>query len=284
MNYNKILIERKIREFLEEDCSFKDISSEFILDNVQINARIIAKSAGYISGLEEFKILLKILGLDGNFLKKDGDEIKNGDVIVEIKGQPKDILLGERVGLNILTRMSSITTTTKKMVNLVKKLEKKTKIACTRKTTPGFRIFEKKAVDIGGGETHRFSLDDMILLKDTHLRYYNGDIEKLIKDVKKIASFSKKIEIEIEKPEDVIIAAKNGADIIMLDNMTPEQVRDTIELLKKNELREKVLIEVSGGINEGNLPNYLEAEPDIISTSKLTMFPSEQIDLTLRFF
>ncbi|GAG46318.1 unnamed protein product, partial [marine sediment metagenome] len=109
-------------------------------------------------------------------------------------------------------------------------------------------IFEKKAVEIGGGDTHRFSLDEF-LLKDTHLRYYKGDVEKILKDVNKIASFTKKIEIEIEKVEDVLVAAKNGADIIMMDNFSPDQVEEAINLLKQNNLRDNVIIEVSGGIH-----------------------------------
>jgi nicotinate-nucleotide pyrophosphorylase (carboxylating) len=123
----------------------------------------------------------------------------------------------------------------------------------------------------------------MILLKDTHLKHYNGDVARLLNDVKKTASFSKKIEIEIEKPEDVITAARNGADIIMFDNMSPDAVKNCVNLLKKNNLREKVTIEVSGGITQENIANYLMAEPDIISTSELTQFPSEKIDISLRF-
>ena len=123
----------------------------------------------------------------------------------------------------------------------------------------------------------------MILIKDTHLSYFNRDIKKLLTEVKKKKSFSKKIEIEIENVEDVLIAAENGADIIMLDNMTPDQVEDTISILKKHKLRNKVIIEVSGGINEENILDYIISEPDIISIGNLTQFPSKQVDLSLRF-
>ena len=150
---------------------------------------------------------------------------------------------------------------------------------------PNLRIFVKKAVEIGGGDTHRYSLDDMILLKDTHLRYHNGDIKKLLTEVKNKASFSKKIEIEVEKVKDVLIAAQNGVDIIMLDNMSPDQVKDAIKLLKENNLRDKVIIEVSGGITVENIADYLMTAniPDIISSSELTQFPSVRVDLSLRF-
>lgn len=283
MSYNRFIVERKLREYLEEDCHFIDVSSRFIPENVQISAKIVAKSNGYVSGLEELEILFNILKIEANFKKTDGDMFKKGDIIVELKGSARNILLGERLGLNLVTHMSAITTMTKKFVKIIKDSGKKVRIACTRKTTPGFRIFEKKAVELGGGDVHRFSLDDMILLKDTHLKHYNGDVARLLNDVKKTASFSKKIEIEIEKPEDVITAARNGADIIMFDNMSPDAVKNCVNLLKKNNLREKVTIEVSGGITQENIANYLMAEPDIISTSELTQFPSEKIDISLRF-
>lgn len=285
MSYNKIVIERKLREFLEEDCFFVDVSSEFIPESAIISAKIIARSNGFISGLEELKILFDILKVSTKFLKKEGDAIKKGDIVIELKGNARNILLGERIGLNLAIHMSSITTTTKKFVKVIKDLGKNVKISCTRKTLPGLRIFEKKAVSLGGegADPHRFSLDDMVLLKDTHLRYYNGDVKKLLEDVKKKASFSKKIEIEIEKVDDVLIAAQNGADIIMLDNMDPNQVKDAIDLLKKNNLRDNVIIEVSGGITQENIMDYLIALPDLISTGELTQFPSERVDLSLRF-
>lgn len=283
MDYNKIVIERKLRAFLEEDCRFKDVSSGFIPNSSKSSAKVIAKSKGYISGLEELKILYNILKISLEIYKNDGDEIQKGDKIASLSGNTRDILLGERVGLNILTHMSAITTTTKEIAEIIHKMGKNTKIACTRKTLPGLRIFEKRAVELGGGDTHRMSLDDMILLKDTHLKYYNGNIEKLLRDVKRKASFSKKIELEVENLDDVLIAAKHGVDIIMLDNMTPFQVKEAIEHLEKEDLRKNLIIELSGGITMENLEDYLLSEPDIISSSQLTQFPSKRVDLSLRF-
>lgn len=285
MRLNKIIIKEKLKDFLEEDCRFKDVSSEFIPSDSKAKAKIIAKSSGYISGLEILSILFQMLDVKIQLLKDDGERFTNGDIIANIQGLARNILIGERVGLNLLTIMSSITTTTRKFVDLSNKYGGKTKIACTRKTTPGLRIFEKMAVELGGGDTHRYSLDDMILLKDTHLRYFKGDIEKLLRDVKKKASFSKKVEIEIEEVKDVTIAAKSGADIIMCDNMNPQQVKDSIDRLEKANLRkkERPLIEVSGGITLDNIEDYLEAYPDIISTSDLTIFPSQKVDLSLKF-
>jgi len=283
MSYNRIILEKKLKEYLEEDCQFMDVSSSFIPEDAISTAKIVAKSAGYISGLVELEILFESLEVEIQMKKKDGDAVEEGDIIAELDGRTRKILIGERIGLNLLTHMSAITSMTRKFVNIVSESGKNIKIAATRKTTPGLRIFEKRAVELGGGDTHRFSLDDMILLKDTHLRYYDGDVEKLLKDVKKKASFSKKIEIEIEKIEDVLVAAENGADIIMLDNMNPDQVEDALALLKQHNLRNKVIIEISGGMNLENIVDYIIAEPDVISTGEITQFPTEKVDLSLRF-
>jgi len=283
MSYNRILIERKIREFLEEDSSYEDISSSTIPIDAISSAKIISKSFGYISGLDEVKILYDMLDVKINFKKKDGDPIKEGDIIAELNGNTRNILLGERVGLNLITHMSAITSTTRKYVSIINQSDKSARIACTRKTTPGLRFFEKKATIIGGGDPHRFSLDDMILLKDTHLKFYSGNIPQLLSEVKKVASFSKKIEIEVERVDDALIAARNGADIIMLDNFTPDKVEEAVNLLKAHNLRDKVLVEVSGNITQENVLNYVLSGSDIISTSEITQRPSEHVDLTLRF-
>ena len=283
MSYNRILIEEKLKQFLIEDTSFVDISSKSIPTKSISQAKIIAKSDGYLSGLEELKILFQILKVDITFKKEDGDQIQNGDIIAELDGKTQDILLGERVALNLLCHMSAITTTTRKFVKIIEDSGKNVKIACTRKTLPGLRLFEKKAVEIGKGDTHRFNLDDMVLLKSTHLRLYQGNIVKLLNDVRSRVSFTKKIEIEIENVNDVLIAVKNKADIIMLDNMNPDKVQDAMNLLKQEKLRKKVIIEVSGNITQENIFDYLISEPDVISTSVLTQKPTEFVDYSLRF-
>ncbi|GAH39080.1 unnamed protein product [marine sediment metagenome] len=282
MSYNRILIEKKLKKFIIEDNSFVDISSRSIPTKSLSSAKIIAKSDGYISGLEELEILFQILKVDITFKKEDGDQIQNGDVVAELYGKTKDILLGERVGLNLLCHMSAITTTTRKFVKIIEESGKGVKIACTRKTLPGLRLFEKKAVEIGKGDTHRFNLDDMVLLKSTHLKFYDGNVAELLRNIKLKVSFTKKIEIEVEKVDDVIIAVKNGADIIMLDNMNPDKVQDAINLLKQKDLRDQVIIEVSGNITQDNIVDYLISEPDIISTSILTQKPTEFVDLSLQ--
>ncbi|MHA1195131.1 MAG: carboxylating nicotinate-nucleotide diphosphorylase [Promethearchaeota archaeon] len=283
MSYNRFLIEKKIKEFLEEDCSYFDVSSLVIPDDSNCSAKIIAKNQGFISGIEELEIIFNFFNLSSKLYKKDGDKVGKQEIIVAINGKCRDILFVERTALNLITHMSAITSTTRYYVDLIEKSGKNVKIACTRKTLPGLRIFEKKAVMIGGGEPHRFSLDDLILLKDTHLKFFEGNIKKILQKAKEKASFTKKIEIEVEKVEDVIIAAEVGADIIMLDNMTPEEVKTSIDLLKQKKLRNKVIIEVSGGITRDNILEYILTEPDVISTSELTQFPFKKVDFSLEF-
>jgi nicotinate-nucleotide pyrophosphorylase (carboxylating) len=282
MSYNRILIEKKLRKFLVEDNAFIDVSSISIPTNSISSAKVVAKSNGFLAGLEEFEILFRILNIDVTPKKTDGDQIQTGDIIAELHGKTQDILLGERVGLNLLCHMSAITTTTRKFVNIIEKSGKNVRIACTRKTLPGLRLFEKKAVDIGKGDTHRFNLDDMVLLKSTHLKFFNGNVAELLKNTKLKVSFTKKIEIEVEKVEDVITAVKNGADIIMLDNMNPDKVQDAVNLLKQQNLRDQVIIEVSGNITQDNIVDYLISEPDVISTSILTQKPTDFVDISLK--
>ena len=283
MSYNRILIKEKLKKFLIEDNSFIDVSSNAIPKESVSSATIIAKSDGYLSGLEELGILYQLLNVKVIRNKEDGDQIHNGDIFAKIDGESRNILLGERVGLNLMSHMSAITSTTRKFVKIIEDSGKNVKIACTRKTLPGLRLFEKKAVELGGGDTRRFSLDDMVLLKSPHLKFYKGDIVKLLKDVKSRVSFTKKIEIEIENVSDVLIAVKNKADIIMLDNMNPDKVQDAINLLKQEKLRNQVIIEVSGNITQENIFDYLISEPDVISTSVLTQKPTEFVDYSLRF-
>jgi len=283
MSYNRILIKEKLKKFLIEDNSFIDVSSNAIPKESVSSATIIAKSDGYLSGLEELGILYQLLNVKVIRNKEDGDQIHNGDIFAKIDGESRNILLGERVGLNLMSHMRAITSTTRKFVKIIEDSGKNVKIACTRKTLPGLRLFEKKAVELGGGDTHRFSLDDMVLLKSPHLKFYKGDIVKLLKDVKSRVSFTKKIEIEIENVSDVLIAVKNKADIIMLDNMNPDKVQDAINLLKQEKLRNQVIIEVSGNITQENIFDYLISEPDVISTSVLTQKPTEFVDYSLRF-
>ena len=264
------IIEEKLRSFLKEDLGQGDVTTHLLIpEKVMVQAEIIAKETGVAAGIEEALILLESLGIKAKPLVKDGQKIAKGKVLIKIEGNAKNVLASERTVLNLIARMSGIATFTNRIVRKVRKAGYKTVIACTRKTAPGLEYFDKKAVLLGGGDTHRLHLDDMILIKDNHIAIV-GSVKEAIKLAKKQASFSKKIEVEVSNVNEAIEAAKAGADIIMLDNFTPEEVKDAINRLKKENLRDKVLIEASGGINEKNIVNFAAAGVDIISLGALT--------------
>ena len=274
------IIEEKLRSFLKEDLGQGDVTTHLLIpEKVTVQAEIIAKETGVAAGIEEALILLESLGIKAKPLVKDGQKIAKGKVLIKIEGNAKNILALERTVLNLLARMSGIATFTNRIVRKIRRAGYKTVIACTRKTAPGLEYFDKKAVLLGGGDTHRLHLDDMILIKDNHIAIV-GNVKEAVKLAKKQASFSKKIEVEVSDVNEAIEAAKAGADIIMLDNFTPEKVKDAINRLKKGNLRDKVLIEASGGINERNIVNFAAAGVDIISLGALT-HSAKALDISL---
>ena len=274
------IIEEKLRSFLKEDLGQGDITTHLLIpEKVMVQAEIIAKETGVAAGIEEALILLESLGIKAKPLVKDGQKIAKGKVLIKIEGNAKNILASERTVLNLLARMSGIATFTNRIVRKIRKAGYKTVIACTRKTAPGLEYFDKKAVLLGGGDTHRLHLDDMILIKDNHVAIV-GNVKEAVKLAKKQVSFSKKIEVEVSDVNEAIEAAKAGADIIMLDNFTPEKVKDAINRLKKENLRDKVLIEASGGINEKNIVNFADTGVDIISLGALT-HSAKALDISL---
>jgi len=274
------IIEEKLRSFLKEDLGQGDITTHLLIpEKVIVQAEIIAKETGVAAGIEEALILLEGLGIKAKPLVKDGQKIAKGKVLIKIEGNAKNVLALERTVLNLLARMSGIATFTNRIVRKIRKAGYKTVIACTRKTAPGLEYFDKKAVLLGGGDTHRLHLDDMVLIKDNHIAIV-GNVKEAVKLAKKQASFSKKIEVEVSDVNEAIEAAKAGADIIMLDNFTPEKVKDAINRLKRENLRDKVLIEASGGINEKNIVNFAAAGVDIISLGALT-HSAKALDISL---
>jgi nicotinate-nucleotide pyrophosphorylase (carboxylating) len=275
-------MEKRLLEFLEEDLGFGDITTNALVPEETIaEANIISKKDGVIAGIHEAGILFKILNVDFKPLVKDGDRVTRGQIIAELIGPARNILMAERVVLNIMMRMSGIATETSKLVDAAKKINPNLRIACTRKTTPGFRYFEKKAVILGGGDPHRFGLDDMVLIKDNHLSIV-GDVTEAVKQARLKCSFSKKIEIEVENAEQALEAARAGADIIMFDNMSPEEAEKTLELLEKKGVRDKVLIELSGGITPENIEKYMTLNVDIISLGYI-VHSIRALDLSLDF-
>ncbi len=276
----KVLEERLI-QLLSDDVGQGDVTATLVPAHVKAEAEVIWKEAGVAAGIEEAVILGESLGLSVKPLVSDGEEVKKGRVIMKFSGDARTILSFERTMLNLLSRMSGIATTTRR---LSKKLEKaclNTRIAATRKTAPGLLYFDKKAVFLGGGDPHRFHLDDMVLIKDNHLAL-SENIETAIKQAKQKASFSKKIEVEVTKIADALKAAEAGADIVMLDNFSPKQIKETIESLKKLGLFEKTLTEASGKIRENNLLEYARTQVNIISLGELT-HSTKALDISMEF-
>jgi nicotinate-nucleotide pyrophosphorylase (carboxylating) len=264
------ILEEKLRKMLAEDIGQGDITTPLIVPaETTAEAEVITKETGVVAGIEEGKILLESLGLKVQTLVTDGEKIKDKQVLMRISGDAKTILSTERTFINILSRMSGIATATRKLTEKIKNAGLKTRVACTRKTAPGLLYFDKKAVLIGGGDTHRLHLDDMILIKDNHIAMA-GSIGEAVKKVREKASFSKKIEIEVARIEDVLAAAKAGVDIIMMDNFSPKQIEKAIKLLKKAGFLGKILLEASGGIKTENIIEFASTGVDIVSLGEIT--------------
>ncbi len=268
----KFSIKKELLRFLAEDLGKGDITSALLPRN-KIRAKIISRQNAVVAGTKYAKEIFVLKGCNVKILKKDASKVKRNQTILEIFGTPQAILSCERTALNLLSRMSGIATQTN---NLVKKIPRKTKLYATRKTAPGLRFFDKEAIKIGGGEKHRMSLDQMIMLKDNHLSV-GVSLEELVKKAKRK---HQKIEVEVENQKDVIFAAKAGATIVMLDNFSPRQVSRTIAALKKLGLRKKVKVEASGGINASNIHLFAKTGIDMISMGEITNSVSG-IDLSL---
>ena len=269
------IIEKKLLSMIEED-GFMDITSDIVPER-EVDAVIIAKEPAAVSGISELKILFDLFNIKVVDSLNDGDEFNTNDIVLKIRGNSRDILLIERTALNMLSRMSGITTLTKQYVRKINEINPNVKIAATRKTNPLLGYFEKKAVRIGGGDTHRFNLGDCVLIKDTHLALFS-DVSDAVATAKANTSFTHKIEIEVSTIED---AKKSvAADIIMFDNMNPDDIRSAVYELRNN-LNFRGALEASGGINSNNLQEYAKTGVDVISIGALTN-AAKSIDISLR--
>lgn len=265
----------RLLEFFREDVGSADITTQSVIpEGMEAEAEIIAKESGILAGVRECKALLKYFNLGYTVFFRDGGEIRKGNTIMKIHGNARRILTLERLLLNILMRMSGIATVTNALVKKCKKYG--VTIAGTRKTTPGFREFEKKAIVLGGGNPHRATLGDAVLIKNNHIALVG--LENAIKRAKKK---NRKVEVEVSSLEDAVKACECGADIIMLDNMLPKEIKKVMQELEKNKLREKVTIELSGGITPQNILQYARLRPKIISLGYLTT-KSKWADMSMR--
>lgn len=267
----------KLLSFVEEDAPFGDITTVAVVPDVPCRAVVRAGEPGVAAGIEEAAALFSAFGVAVEQQVVDGTWIGEDDILLSLSGRAHPILLVERTALNLIGRMSGIATKTKLLVDAALQLNLPVRIAATRKTCPGIRHLDKKAVIIGGGDAHRFSLSDQILIKDNHLA-----LRPLADAVRKAKEWSayRKVEVEIGRPEDAVAAARAGADIIMLDNMDPDTAKLTILALEDAGLRSSVLLELSGGIDEESIERYAGCDVDMISVGALT-HSVKNIDVSL---
>ena len=264
----------ELERFVEEDIGYDDVSCNIIPD-CRVQAEVIAKEFGIVAGLSEATQIFEYFEIFPTTDFQDGDMVKENDIIFSLDGGARSILKAERLALNFLGRMSGIATLTREYVERAGG----PRIAGTRKTTPGFRKFEKKAIVAGGGDPHRFNLSDAVMIKDNHIAVIG--LEKAIMAAKKAASFTKKIEVEVETVDDAVRAAKMGVDIIMFDNMTVNEIQKAIKTLEEKGLRDNIILEASGGISIENVDKYGRTGVDVISIGALT-HSSNWLDISLR--
>ena len=254
-----------IRLALQEDISSEDVTTNSVMkEAVEGELQLICKQEGIVAGLDVFKRVFELLDekTEVEFYVKDGDVVKNKQLMGVVRGDIRVLLSGERVALNYLQRMSGIATYTRSIVDLLE--GSKTRLLDTRNTTPNMRVFEKYAVKVGGGCNHRYNLSDGILLKDNHIGAA-GSVAKAIEMAKEYAPFVRKIEIEVENLEMVKEAVEAGADIIMLDNMTPDEMREAIKIIDG-----RAQTECSGNVTKENVARLVSVGVDYISSGALT--------------
>jgi nicotinate-nucleotide pyrophosphorylase (carboxylating) len=271
---------KSILSFLQEDIGTGDITSASVLPQHRaVYATILCTGSNesITCGLEEAQTVFDICGCSTELVMRDGSLVRKGDVVMNVRGEARSVLKAERTALNLVMRMSGIATITRAFVTLVQQSDPEVKIAGTRKTAPGLRYFDKKAITIGGGYSHRMRLDDMVLIKDNHLEVAES-IERTVQAAKDKVGAGVKIECEVKNTEEAIRAANAGADVIMLDNFSPPEAESAVRAIR--ELGTPVEIELSGGINLGNVIDYVKAKPNIISIGYLT-HSSAAIDYSL---
>lgn len=261
---NKFYVEDHVKKALEEDIGFGDITTDYLTNEEDIMQCVLnSRTDGIFCGKLVFETVFKVLSdkINIKFYKNDGDTLHKGDKIADIQGPAKYILMGERTALNYIQRMSGIATETNKYQKAIG--EYKAKIVDTRKTTPLFRAFEKYAVKTGGGSLHRFNLADCAMIKDNHIKYA-GSLTKAVEKLKKDISHAHKIEVECDTIEQVKEAINAKADIIMLDNMSADMMKECVKLIDG-----QAIVEASGNVNLDTIKEIASTGVDIISSSAI---------------
>jgi len=282
LDLTKATIEDSLKSFIAEDVGHGDITSNALIDPSQVGeGRVVCKEPAVIAGLQEAMLLLELAGCTGKPFAHDGEHVKAGTTILTVRGPGRGLLSIERTLLNLVSHMSGVATATADLVSIATRASRSgVRVACTRKTLPGLRYFEKRAVEVGGGDTHRLRLDDAVLIKDNHLGF-SDSIAHAVQTAKATVSFTKKIEVEVTSPDQAVEAAQAGADIILLDNMQTRDVAKSVASLKAEGLRDKVLLEASGGITRENLASYAKTDVDVISVGAIT-HSAKSIDMSMK--
>ncbi|ABM80535.1 Nicotinate-nucleotide pyrophosphorylase [Hyperthermus butylicus DSM 5456] len=274
-------VAEKLLEWVEEDAPFGDLTTGYTVPRgLWARAVVVLKSRAVPACLEPVVEALRILGFNAKPLVEEAAWVEPPRGVLEVAGEARRILLFERTLLNLLIYTFSVATTTRMMVEAAHRINPRVRIAATRKTPPGLRYFAKCAVAVGGGDTHRLSLSDAVLVKDNHVRIA-GSVAEAVRRAKARTSFAHRVEVEVSSLEEAVEAIEAGADIVMIDNQPPEVVAEIVGELGRRGLRDRVLIEASGGIDLSNVADYAATGVDIISSSMLTMSPV-RVDLSLR--
>jgi len=277
---DNLIIDSIIKNALKEDLGWGDVTTDSTIpETAAIKGNFIAKAEGIVCGIEICKRVFEIVDgyIEFHAMMKDGQRVKKGDIIAVIGGNARSILKGERTALNFFQRMSGIATMTDKFVSQTKGF--KAKLVDTRKTVPGLRILDKYSVKVGGGFNHRFNLSDMVLIKDNHIKAAGG-ITPAVEAAKLAVSHAVKIEVEVESIRELMEAIAAGADIVMLDNMTLDMMKEAVSIANG-----RVLLEASGNMalqGERNVRAVAETGVDIISVGALTN-SVDSLDISLRF-
>ncbi|MHA1944342.1 MAG: carboxylating nicotinate-nucleotide diphosphorylase [Candidatus Thorarchaeota archaeon] len=259
-----------LKKFIDEDVRSGDLTTKLTIpEDTTALATIYAKERSVLAGIEEVAAIAEFSGLTYEVLAFEGNWVDPQQPIIRLNGSARTLLTIERVCLNIVQRMSGIATKVYNMVSSAREGNPNIKVAATRKTTPGFRFFEKRAVLVGGGDSHRYALDDMVLIKNNHITVVGG-VRAAVAAAREGVSFSKKISCEARTLQDAQEAIDAGVDIVLLDNFKPKDAKGIVEILEIQGRRDKGILEISGGVNEENAKEYAESGVDVLSSGALT--------------
>jgi nicotinate-nucleotide pyrophosphorylase (carboxylating) len=255
-----VVTDRQVEEWLREDIGHHDVTNDV---PGETTGRLVARESGILAGVEAATSVFEYLGVDVIDAAGAGERVEVGDTVLAVEGPARSVLRGERTAVNVAGHASGIATRTRAAVEAAREVSESVRIACTRKTTPGLRGVEKRAVAAGGGDTHRLDLSHTVMVKDNHVAEMG--LDGAITEFGRRASFTTKVEAEAENPEEARRAAEAGADIVLLDNMTPAEVQEAIGNVPGD-----TILEASGGITTGDVPAYAATAVDVISMGSLT--------------